>query len=384
MKTKNIVIVLMLSMIMANVWAVRTKGYIQIIKEIHLAPDHSKISEIAITETFAPGFYSKQIDTTTNYYVSERARPHLTQESAERLVKNGVIWLEDILTPRWTHLFGEQEYARHWLVLNENMALSKVTGMEYCPADKDWIYFCLIVSPLLILLVIILCWRGITLVKIKELRWMITAIFVTAIIASLTASKATVFDITVVSFICTFPSFLTTFMFKKRIILNRPLHKFSDGNIVIETGIVSSGGSFVYWLDKKFNPIESVWDVTYGIHNGLRIVSKNGSGDGANLFGIVDYEMNIVLPIKYSMIKYIGEALAAVEDNGVWGCYHLSFHRLVIPFKYESISDFKDGRALVQERTDNYPDGCYYIDPEGKQVPMEQLTEKEKLLLPVQ
>ena len=65
--------------------------------------------------------------------------------------------------------------------------------------------------------------------------------------------------------------------------------------------------------------------------------------------GVVDYNGNIVLPIKYIEIKDFSDGMAVVKDENYKYGYVDNNFNLVIPCKYTLVSNFYNGLAIVSD-----------------------------------
>lgn len=79
--------------------------------------------------------------------------------------------------------------------------------------------------------------------------------------------------------------------------------------------------------------------------------------------GIIDIEGNIVVPCKYDEISDFSEGLAAVKKGELWG-YINKKGKEVVPYKYKEVNDFSEGLAAVCNE-----DGLWgYINKKGEEV----------------
>ena len=84
-----------------------------------------------------------------------------------------------------------------------------------------------------------------------------------------------------------------------------------------------------------------------------------GSGEKK---GVVDYNGNIVLPIKYRKIEDFSDGMAVVQDeNHKYGYVDNNF-KIVTPCIYTNATDYINGLAVVSENNDN----SKFIDKEGQ------------------
>ncbi|MCL2548779.1 MAG: WG repeat-containing protein [Symbiobacteriaceae bacterium] len=76
----------------------------------------------------------------------------------------------------------------------------------------------------------------------------------------------------------------------------------------------------------------------------------------AGLWGIMDFEGNVLLPFEYDQVKTFSEGLIWVKQDGLWGLVDAEFN-VVLPPTYEMInrmdtvqmwSDFSQGSAVIQ------------------------------------
>ncbi len=85
-----------------------------------------------------------------------------------------------------------------------------------------------------------------------------------------------------------------------------------------------------------------------------KIVSKGG------LYGFLDKEGKLLVPLQYDDFSYPQEGLAAVKKGNKWGFINLQ-NKVMIPFKYDRPGNFRNGRAEVTVN-----DRDFYIDKTGK------------------
>ncbi len=84
-----------------------------------------------------------------------------------------------------------------------------------------------------------------------------------------------------------------------------------------------------------------------------KIVSKNG------LYGFIDKNGVMLVPLQYQDFAYPQEGLAAVKQGNKWGFINLK-NQVVIPFRYDRPGNFRNGRAQV-----SLGDRDFYIDRKG-------------------
>ena len=82
-----------------------------------------------------------------------------------------------------------------------------------------------------------------------------------------------------------------------------------------------------------------------------------------NKWGLINLKGEVIIPFKYSSIKYFKEGLASVKLNGKYG-YIDSSGKTVIPFIYDYAFEFSEGFASVCF----IDDSCGYINKEGQVV----------------
>lgn len=87
-----------------------------------------------------------------------------------------------------------------------------------------------------------------------------------------------------------------------------------------------------------------------------KIVSKNG------LYGFIDKNGAVLVPLQYQDFAYPQEGLAAVKQGNKWGFINLQ-NQVVIPFRYDRPGVFRNGRAQV-----SIGDRDFYIDKKGNPV----------------
>jgi hypothetical protein len=400
MKTKiTIMVIIILNMIVTTGFAKKPNKKITNEKpgktktEIYLAPDHSKISKLAITETHEPGKCITITDTIQNYYPEGRAKIYVNQKLAETLVnEGGMTWLEDSLVPRWTHIFGQDQYIPRYLQITLDRVFYEERASEYRPTDKKilWTYLLRSLVFLLIITTVLYIKNPIQRIR-KNIRWFIIGTFVFCNIMAILFNEKIEFDIVFNFTIWFLPTFLATFLFQKRsrkaelkkkgYDIDYPLRVFNDGSMIVKIGARGKDGSMiVHWFDKNYKDknVEQIYKEIHKDQNGIRMVSKWINGN--QLYGIIDTNIELILPVIYSSIRDFHEKLACVQNNQskLYAYYHEEKRDFITQFKYKEASLFIDGKALV---VDQHSTQRYYIDTEGKTVPIEKLTEKEKKML---
>ena len=143
-----------------------------------------------------------------------------------------------------------------------------------------------------------------------------------------------------------------------------PCDKVREGLAGNESGeyIVKKNSKYGV-IDKDLNiiiPFE--YDDIYGFSEGLASVIKNGK------LGFIDKANRLIIPYEYdcpdlsfSGAPYFSEGLVAIKKDGKWGYINKS-NKVVIPFIYDIADDFHGGLAIVTN--DDVDHQC--IDMTGK------------------
>lgn len=88
---------------------------------------------------------------------------------------------------------------------------------------------------------------------------------------------------------------------------------------------------------------------------GLLCVSSHASAQflvpfrKGDMWGYVDINKTIVIPIQYEWAEPFSEGLAAVKQNGRFGFINKR-GEVVVPFKYEYAKKFEEGIAQVRNK----------------------------------
>jgi len=127
----------------------------------------------------------------------------------------------------------------------------------------------------------------------------------------------------------------------------------------IKTGVINDKGEFV--LNPKYSTI-------YDYKNSVAVFDKKGK------LGLLSKTGTILLPPKYTrMSKFSVEGLTVVENSKKEFAVIDSLGKFIVPFgKYESISEFNEGMALVKSKK-----LIGYIDSKGIEVFKPQFKEAE-------
>lgn len=187
-------------------------------QEVYLSKDKSKVSLIDITETHEGNRTTIVADTIKNLYPSENAKAYMTQRNAEILMNESyIVWLPDSLIPRKTHLFGEDKYERYSLEIVGDEIFLCFKGYYYKPINKGLFYFTFIFSLLFLAVSLLGGFASKTRGMIVNVRWIIIIMFVIFSLLFFSLRAFTFIDSFSISLIAMLPSFITTFLFKKRI-----------------------------------------------------------------------------------------------------------------------------------------------------------------------
>ena len=139
-----------------------------------------------------------------------------------------------------------------------------------------------------------------------------------------------------------------------KIIIN-PIYKvgndFSEGLSSVREhdkyGFIDSEGKYV---------IEPKYDLAFNFYNGIAKVFLKGKPF------FIDKKGEIVISNKFTSLEFINKDLAVVSTtNNYKGVLNLVSNKLVIDTIYNSISDFKNGVAIVTNEVDS-ENGKYLID----------------------
>ena len=135
--------------------------------------------------------------------------------------------------------------------------------------------------------------------------------------------------------------------------------EFQEGLAVVD----DSSGKLGY-LDMNGNRvIPCTWDSTEPFEDGMAVV-KVHSGPWDYKCGAIDKNMNILIPITYGSLKYIGEELFKYHQGEFRdGIINRENERVTTSF-WRAIGNFSDGLCPVQEGREKYRYG--YIDRNGK------------------
>lgn len=105
---------------------------------------------------------------------------------------------------------------------------------------------------------------------------------------------------------------------------------------------------FLGWIDRE--------DVEF--HDGLAVIEKFGE----RRYGYINRNFEIVIPVKYSIVRHFREGLAAVFSGGKWGYFNQD-GKQIIPFMYKCCGNFHEGLAWVRLN------GKYgYINQQGEEI----------------
>ncbi len=89
-------------------------------------------------------------------------------------------------------------------------------------------------------------------------------------------------------------------------------------------------------------------------------------------YGYIDYNGDLIIPMRYDEAQNFNEGLAGVKFNGKWGFIDEN-ENVRIGFNFDGVSDFKDGVALVK-----LGDESYYIDKHGNKKVFKSLYKNMK------
>jgi hypothetical protein len=187
-------------------------------QEVCLSKNKLKVSLVEITETHKGNRTTIVADTIKNLYPSENAKAYMTQRNAEILMNESyMVWLPDSLVPRKTHLFGKDTYERYTLEVVGNKIFLCCKGYYYKPINKGIFYFTFIFSLLFLAVSLLGGFASKTRGMIVALRRTIIIMFVIFSLLFFGVRAFTFIDSFTISLIAMLPSFITTFLFKKRI-----------------------------------------------------------------------------------------------------------------------------------------------------------------------
>ncbi len=105
---------------------------------------------------------------------------------------------------------------------------------------------------------------------------------------------------------------------------------------------------FLGWIDRE--------DVEF--HDGLAVIEKFGE----RRYGYINRNFEIVIPVKYSIVRHFREGLAAVFSGGKWGYFNQD-GKQIIPFMYKCCGNFHEGLAKV-----DLGDKWGYINQQGEEI----------------